>query len=493
MINVHLIGHRFEYEVKEIINLFFKDEIIFVDKIPASSRDIFIISEISEQVNEVKINSKVLLNGIITEEDDKKDIPQTNSAAKKKILKRYIKLGILKILSKATGHTMPWGILTGVRPTKVAQELIVRGLRDQEIITMLQESYGVSESKAIIMTQVARNEKEIIEKNNSNSISVYIGIPFCPDRCLYCSFTSNPINKYTKMVDSFLDALKKEIETLSRIINEKNWYIDTLYIGGGTPTSLNHRQLASFLEQVDSNFNLKLIKEITIEAGRPDTIDREKLSVMKKYGVNRLSINPQTMNNETLKIIGRNHRVEDIDSAFKMARTEGFDNINTDLIAGLPGEDIAMMANTLEKIQQLSPESITIHTLAVKRGSKLIEERSSYDLPEESVVESMIELCRSKTAEMGMLPYYLYRQKNMVGHQENIGYCLPDKECIYNIKMIEEVQNIIALGPGAVTRVIDRETGAIEKVFNDKSVEGYIARIDEMIERKVEACRKKDA
>jgi oxygen-independent coproporphyrinogen-3 oxidase len=289
------------------------------------------------------------------------------------------------------------------------------------------------------------------------------------------------------VVGTYLECISREIEAVERIIRLRGWNIETIYVGGGTPTSLNNEQLEILLKKLDETFKLDDIKEITVEAGRPDTIDEMKLRTLKKYGVNRISINPQTMNQKTLDIIGRKHSVEDIVSAFRNARMIGFDNINMDIIVGLPGEDSKMMMNTLNHIEELSPESITVHTLAIKKGSKLIDQQSEYRLPDENEVEDMMEICRKKTVEMNMIPYYLYRQKHMVGHQENIGYCLSGKECIYNIKMIEEVQNIIALGPGAVSRVIDYETGGVVKVFNDKSVEGYTSRIDEMIEKKKKA------
>ena len=490
MIKVYLNGHKLEYEIKDIINLFFNDNIVFVNEIPASSRDIFISSSLSEKAGEIVVSSKVIDSDIYEEEITKREITEDSSMSRRKIIKRAVKFGLMRVLVKATKKEIPWGMLTGIRPTKVVQELFDKGMNDDEILNKLQVDFGVFNSKASIMIQVARNEAKILNRNNDpNIISVYVGIPFCPDRCLYCSFTSNPIKKYAKVVDSFIEAIKKEINAVGKIIDAKGWKIESLYMGGGTPTSLNNEQMCMILEEVDRVFKLSSIEEFTIEAGRPDTLDREKLATMKKYGVNRISINPQTMNHETLRLIGRNHSIEDIETAFNITRAEGFDNINMDVIVGLPGEDESMMLNTLDRIKTLGPESLTVHTLAIKRGSKLVQDKKNYVLPDESEVQAMIELCRSKAAEMGMIPYYLYRQKNMVGHQENVGYSFSGKECTYNIKMIEEVQSILALGPGAVTRYLYRETGAIEKIFNDKSVEGYIARIDEMIERKINACK----
>lgn len=484
MIKVCLKNHNLEYEIKEIINLFFSDDIIFTDEIAACNENVFILSQINECDDELIVYSKVVFNGISSEEVLKNRIPDL-PLLRKKVIKRTVKLGLLKVLSKVTGKFISWGTLTGVRPTKVVRELMNNGLGDDEIIKNLQEYYGVSEAKALLMIEVTKNEKTIIEQNAPDSVSIYVGIPFCPDRCLYCSFTSNLIKKYGQMIGSFLEAIKKEIVAVEKMIKENCWQVETLYIGGGTPTSLNHKDFVILLQQLDNSLNLRNIKEITVEAGRPDTIDYQKINIMREYGVNRISINPQTMNAETLRLIGRNHTVEDIEATFEIARAGGFDNINMDIIVGLPGENELMVLNTLNKIHSLYPESLTIHTLAFKKGSKLIQEKDKYLLPDESVVESMIELCRKKASEMGMIPYYLYRQKNMVGHQENIGYCVPGKECIYNIKMIEEIQNIIAIGPGGVTRVLNQDTGHIEKVFNDKSVEGYISRIDEMIERKL--------
>lgn len=491
MIYVLLKGHDFRYEINEIVRLFFSDyEIEYVNQIPAQSRDIFIVSQVIEKDGSTSICSQANINGKEHEVTIERYIPEDSQVKKKKILKRYVKLGVLKVLSDLSGKTIAWGILTGVRPTKVSQELITRRLDDDEIISVLESEYGVQKSKAVIMTQVARNEKAILESNNKNKISLYIGIPFCPDRCLYCSFTSNPVKKYSKTVESFIEALEKEIVSVERIIKRNSWEVETIYVGGGTPTSLEHEHLEELLKCIDRSYNMRSMKEITVEAGRPDTLDNKKLVVLKKHGVNRISINPQTMNEATLKLIGRNHSTADIVKAYKSARDEGFDNINMDIIVGLPGEDISMFAETIDKISEMGPESVTVHTLAVKKGSRLIEAKGDYNLPHEKEIETMIDMSRVKLAEAGMIPYYLYRQKNMVGHEENIGYSLPGKECIYNVKMIEEIQNIIALGPGAVSRKMDFETGGIEKIFNDKSVEGYIARIDEMIQRKEKAYLK---
>lgn len=485
MIEIFCEGHNFDYEIKDIINLFYNSHSTPLLK----ERGIIILSKVSENNGVLEVYTKVESGEARFEDHIKSDIPKLKIPGKKAV-KRLVKLGVLNVLKKMESKHIPWGTLTGIRPTKVVKELRDRGYSKDTLIRMLIQEFGVSEEKARLMAEVTQNEKKFLSNNDINKISIYLGIPFCPDKCLYCSFTTNPIKRFNKLVEPFMTAVQKEIEAVGEIVKQKGWEIETVYIGGGTPTSLSSRHIEELMKKLNKTFNLKSIKEVTVEAGRPDTFDKEKIEILKQYGANRISINPQTMNESTLELIGRNHTVENIKEAFEIARECGFDNINVDAITGLPGENIEMFDYTMKRVMGFSPESITVHTLALKKGSKLIQEKDKYALPEDIVVEQMLEKCRKYTREIGMIPYYMYRQKNMVGLQENIGYCFPEKECIYNIKMIEEAQNIIALGPGGVSRIMNFEIGAIDKIFNDRSTEGYIARIDEMIEKKIERIKK---
>jgi oxygen-independent coproporphyrinogen-3 oxidase len=329
---------------------------------------------------------------------------------------------------------------------------------------------------------VAKTEKEILDRlDYRNGYSLYIGIPFCPTTCLYCSFTSYSVASYRNKVDAYLDALIEEMRRVSEIFDGRR--LDTVYFGGGTPTTLEPGQLNRLLCALEQYFDMSTVSELTVEAGRPDSITAEKLETLKAHGVQRISINPQTMNDETLKIIGRRHTVSQVEQAFEIARNVGFDNINMDIIMGLPGEDVPEIKNTLEKIKQLSPESLTVHSLAIKRAAALNIWRDKYrdlSLLNSDEIMAMTERC---SEELGMKPYYMYRQKNMAGNFENVGYSRAGKECIYNILIMEEKQTIVALGAGATTKRVFAD-GRIERCENVKDVASYIDRVDEMVERK---------
>ena len=329
------------------------------------------------------------------------------------------------------------------------------------------------------MSEVAEEERRIVEAGKGK-IGLYIGIPFCPTRCLYCSFTSYPLKQYSSRVDSYIDCLIREMDFVKKYTDTKE--IESIYIGGGTPTSLDEYQLDRLLSAVEERFILP--SEFTVEAGRPDTLTREKLRILKEHNVTRISINPQTLNDKTLELIGREHTAAMFFNAFEMAREEGHDHINTDIILGLPGEGEEEVINTMEGLERLSPESITVHTLAVKRASRLKETIEKYAMTDALTMEKHIAISRQYTEKMGMRPYYMYRQKNMVGNFENVGYCKENCQCIYNVQIMEEKQSIIALGAGASTKTVDTRTDRIERIFNVKSVDDYITRIDEMLERK---------
>lgn len=393
--------------------------------------------------------------------------------------KRAIGMSIKKAVECVYDIHIPWGILTGVRPAKLVTMLKEEGKTDNEIMEHLTCDYAVSESKARLALTVSRYERAIV-KNGKDKIGLYIGIPFCPTRCLYCSFTSYPLKQYADRVDRYLDALEREMAFVGNLVKDKE--IESLYIGGGTPTSLNEVQLERFLGMVNKYFAKP--GEYTVEAGRPDTITRQKLKSLKEFGVGRISINPQTLNDETLKLIGREHTTEMFLKAFEMAREEGHNHINTDIILGLPGEGRAEVENTMRGLEELSPESITVHTLAVKRASRLKETLEKYNMTDARVMDELIGVSAEYTQNMGMHPYYMYRQKNMVGNFENVGYCKEGCECIYNVAIMEEKQSIWALGAGGSTKIVDNTTDRIERVFNVKSVEDYIGRIDEMLDRK---------
>lgn len=397
-------------------------------------------------------------------------------------MQHAVRSAVYHMLKEKTGQHFPWGMLTGIRPAKTINTYMDTGLTKAESIKKMIETYEMSPEKAELAATVATAERSILEKADKNGISLYIGIPFCPTRCLYCSFTSYPIDIYKTKVDGYVEALIKELKFLGEKAQGKR--LDSIYIGGGTPTSLSAEHLDKIMAAVLETFDLSNILEYTVEAGRPDTITAEKLKVIKKNGASRISVNPQTMNDETLKLIGRKHTVDDIKRVFYEARSIGHDNINMDLILGLPGEGEDEVKNTMEEIKKLSPESLTVHTLAVKRASRLRETLGDYDLAKAMLMENILGLSAKGAAEMGLAPYYMYRQKNMLGSFENVGYAKKGFESIYNVVIMEETQSIYAAGAGASTKLYDPETDRIERIFNVKNVDEYIGRIDEMIDRK---------
>lgn len=397
--------------------------------------------------------------------------------------KNVLKSCLYELLTEVTGKVLPWGTLTGIRPTKIPMAMYEDGKSREEVAAYLRETYKVSEEKIRLCTRVAENERRILESVDYNkSLSLYIGIPFCPTICLYCSFSSYPLNVWEKEVDHYLEALFKEIQQVSEMM--KDYRLTTVYMGGGTPTSLNARQMDRLLCCLERYFDLNGIREFTIEAGRPDSLDMDKLRVMKAHGIERISINPQTLNQRTLDVIGRRHSVEDVERAFHMARQAGFSNINMDLILGLPGETSEDVMHTLSGVRAMGPESLTVHSLAVKRASRLNQNLEQYPPAPQEAVNRMIGMALETAEAMGMEPYYMYRQKNMAGNLENVGYAKPGKECLYNILIMEEKQSIIALGAGGSTKIVYPEEKRIERIENVKSVKDYIERIDEMIERK---------
>ena len=397
-------------------------------------------------------------------------------------MQHAVRSAVYHMLKEKTGQHFPWGMLTGIRPAKTINTYMDTGLTKAESIKKMIETYEMSPEKAELAATVATAERSILEKADKNGISLYIGIPFCPTRCLYFSFTSYPIDIYKTKVDGYVEALIKELKFLGEKAQGKR--LDSIYIGGGTPTYLSAEHLDIIMAAVLETFDLSNILEYTVEAGRPDTITAEKLKVIKKNGASRISVNPQTMNDETLKLIGRRHTVDDIKRVFYEARSVGHDNINMDLILGLPGEGEDEVKNTMEEIKKLSPESLTVHTLAVKRASRLKETLGEYDLAKAMLMENILGLSAKGAAEMGLAPYYMYRQKNMLGSFENVGYAKKGFESIYNVVIMEETQSIYAAGAGASTKLYDPETDRIERIFNVKNVDEYIGRIDEMIDRK---------
>lgn len=402
--------------------------------------------------------------------------------------KNVLKQELYKMVSTGLGRELPWGTLSGIRPTKIAMKLLDEGASDDEVFRYMKDVYLASDEKAQLSVDIAKREKALLDKvDYDNGYSLYIGIPFCPSTCAYCSFTSYPLGVWRKSVDRYLDALEKEIDYTAQKFYHKK--LNSIYIGGGTPTTLEPYQLDRLIRKIRCSFDLKDCLEFTVEAGRPDSITREKLMALKKNGISRISVNPQTMKQETLDIIGRHHTVEDTIESFKLARELGFDNINMDLIMGLPEESIDDVKHTMEVIKELNPDNVTIHSLAIKRAARLTIFKDRYQDMQMVNTQEHMSVCEKYCREIGLEPYYLYRQKGMAGNMENVGYAKAGKAGVYNILIMEEKQTIVACGAGASTKRVWAEpnpdgTHRIERCENVKDVGQYIDRIDEMIERK---------
>ena len=386
------------------------------------------------------------------------------------------------------GHTPPWGILTGVRPAKIASALIKGGKGIIKSKRVLRDEYFLSHQKAALAVSVAATELKLLKKMEQNTCSIYISIPFCPSRCSYCSFVSYTTPRLLSMIDEYLDALIEELKEACLAARTAGLKVTTVYIGGGTPTTLNEVQLEKLLDAVSTSIDVASLLEFTLEAGRPDTITREKLRIAKEHGVTRISVNPQTLNDEILREIGRRHTVSDFIEAYELALESGIRDINVDLIAGLPGDDFKSFSETINKIIELAPTNITVHTFSVKKASDALKNNSHiYSLSGGDAAKS-VSYSQINTKFAGYKPYYMYRQKNTVGNLENVGFSIEGHEGLYNVYMMEEVQTIFAVGAGAVTKLVDYTPGKDEKprilrIFNAKYPYEYLRGRNEIRDR----------
>ena len=479
MITVQLNKADFEYDIHSLVKAFFPSEDVAVFAGEKDVREVIsfrIFTDYKENTIEISFvsadeNRKVLQNQTI--EADFSDRKET---------KNRLKRAYYKMLSEYTGRTLPWGSLTGIRPTKIPMAFLEAGKTEDDIRNYMKETYFASDEKIHLSIGIAKREQNLLRKiDYKNGYSLYIGIPFCPSTCLYCSFTSYSLSMWAGRIDEYISALEKEIDFAAEKFAGR--HLNAVYIGGGTPTTLEPAQLHRLISRVKDGFDLSFCHEFTVEAGRPDSITEEKLDVLRKHGISRISINPQTMNDETLKIIGRHHTAKQTEDSFRLARKMGFDNINMDLIMGLPNEKLKDVEYTMRRILELSPDNLTVHSLALKRAARLSMFRDEYqNLTFENTKDTM-DLTMDYAKRMGMEPYYLYRQKNMAGNFENVGYAKQGRAGVYNILINEEVQTIVALGAGSITKRVYPD-GTIRRCENVKDVAQYIARIGEMIERK---------
>lgn len=475
MIEVKINDESFAYDIHSLIQAFYPGTEVQVREKENFTEDTPVKME--AEIGEKEISFAVSENGAF----QRKGHVYVENPERKEV-KNQLKKLIYRELCAYTGKTLPWGTLTGIRPVKIPMAMIEEGCSNPEAARYMRETYDVSREKAALAISIANREREVLKGlDYENGYSLYVGIPFCPSICLYCSFSSSPIKKWEDRVEDYLEALFKELAFLGKAYAGRK--LNTVYVGGGTPTTLNASQLDRLLSCIEENFDFSDLKELTVEAGRPDSVTPEKFQVLKEHGVSRISINPQTMNQKTLDLIGRRHTAEEIKDAFHMAREAGFDNINMDLIVGLPGEHIEDVRHTMEELRALDPDSITVHSLAIKRAARLKLFRDAYEEIGLENSREIMDLTYQYCTEQGAWPYYLYRQKNMAGNFENVGYAKVDKAGIYNILIMEEKQTILAAGAGASSKFVFA-ADHIERVENVKDVAQYISRIDEMIERK---------
>lgn len=463
--NLYIFNHPYHYEMENLTRAFFFGEEVKVIHENTVPEEPFILTSVADKVRvEVSINGFADALSAPRGDDDELTMGQL----------------LYRLLSRACRRELPWGILTGVRPIKLFSRLANDdGVEHAE--NYFRRSLYVSEPKIALSRTVCENQRAIIERSDARSFSLYVSIPFCPTRCSYCSFVSQSIEKAKGLIESYLPLLLRELRHTAEIAQRLNLRLLSVYIGGGTPTTLSAEQLDLLLCEIDGNFDLSECTEFTVEAGRPDTVTKEKLLALKRHGVTRISINPQTFSDAVLERIGRRHTVRQTLDAYRLARELGFDNINMDLIAGLTGDTPDSFRHTIDTVRVLDPESVTVHTLAVKRSARL----SAADaLAEYSSTAEMLDYAERELTAGSWLPYYLYRQSNMLSNLENTGWAKPGCFSPYNIYIMEETHSILACGAGAVTKLRDCSSNMLERIFNFKYPYEYINRFDEMIARK---------
>ena len=475
MIEVTVNQAGFEYDIHSLVKAFFPGEEVSVrvqeDFTEAAGRRMKVV------FTQEMVTAEVLEDGS-TKESRHCPIDPGN----RKETKTHLKQMIYRALAAYTGQELPWGTLTGIRPVKIAMQLLEDGKSNVETAAYMRNVYLASREKAALSVMIANKERHVLQGiDYKDGYSLYVGIPFCPSTCLYCSFASYPLARWENRMDDYLEALFFFFFYAAEQFGGRK--LNTVYVGGGTPTTLSPERLDRLLVRIRTKFDLSHVQEFTVEAGRPDSITEEKLKVLLEHGIDRISINPQTMKDETLRIIGRHHTVEQTKEAYALARRMGFSHINMDLIVGLPGEGYEDVEHTMQEIAVLAPDSVTIHSLAIKRAARLNLFREKYEEMGLHNNMQIMDMTAGYCAQMGLFPYYLYRQKNMAGNFENVGYAKADRAGIYNILMMEEKQDIVACGAGTISKRVYPD-GRIERCENVKEVAQYMERIHEMTERK---------
>lgn len=464
-------GYECAEKIKLFYNLFFTE-----------NDDVHVSTSFKKNGNIINVYTSIFFGGRLYDEDYYYTIKTENLYILKKAYDAAVTKSFCHAASKIRQINLPWGVMSGIRPAKNVRELLNHGIKKEDIFDVLEDLYEVDGEKTQLAYEVAGNEKKVLSVRKPDEVSVYIGIPFCPTRCLYCSFVSTDMRVSGKYMDDYFECLLKELDKTAEIIQKLGCRVQTVYIGGGTPTTLSAKQIERLCGAVKKLPGGENLLEFTLEAGRPDTITNDKLKAAKNGGVNRISINPQTMSEKTLVRIGRQHTPDMAREAFEDARKVGFDVINTDLIAGLPGESFEDFRHSVDEVIKLNPENITVHSMCVKRSARL--GKTDYSLADADVMNKMLSYTQSTMKKNNMSPYYMYRQKNISGNLENIGYAKPGTMSFYNINIMEEVQTIIAAGCGGSTKIVMGDR--IERIFNFKDPVTYISRFDDILKKKDE-------
>ena len=469
--NLYVKNHNFHFELENLPRLFFPNEKITVIRDFSEPQPPYIYTEVSD-----KITISVNIGSFNKSETAVKKLTDDDN----ELISAQL---LYKLLCDFTGLTQPWGILTGVRPVKLLRRLAEESSEEQAV-KKFEKDFFVSNEKIALSRETEHNERKILELSKPESFSLYVGIPFCPSRCSYCSFVMASIERAEKLIEPYTKLLCEEIKRTAEIANKLGLRLETVYFGGGTPTTLSAEQLDTVLKTVNNSFDMSTCREFTVEAGRPDTIDIAKLFDLKENKVDRISINPQTVNDEVLKTIGRKHTAQQFFDAFELARKCGFDNINTDLIAGLPTDTPESFKNSLDSIVRLNAECITVHTLCMKRASRLTTEGVTLDLQQARDAREMLAYTQNILGQNDYIPYYMYRQSRMVGNLENVGWSKKGFESLYNVYVMDETHTILACGSGGVTKLKRNNPDYLERIFNFKYPYEYIDRFDELIQRK---------
>lgn len=470
-----LINNTFRYEIEKLIRIFLPfEKIEFSEELIITER--CTVAEIEDDL----AKATLYLGGKVFYKEKK--IENINGNAEKDA-ELFLALAVYDCFVKATDYKPDWGILTGIRPAKLLSRL-KKTMGDSQAEDYFKNYLMVSEKKLLLTLDALKGEGEITSYSKPDSFSLYISIPFCPSRCSYCSFVSHSVENAEKLIPQYVENLCKEIALTAKIAKQNNLRLETVYIGGGTPTTLSPQELKIVLETVADNFDLSFLREYTVEAGRPDTITKEKLEVIKSFLVTRISINPQTMNDDVLKAIGRRHTVKQTVDAFNLARQCGFENINMDLIAGLPTDTYQSFVDTVNSVINLNPESVTVHSLSMKRSSGMTKANEIPEIEVGKTASLMVDFAYNTLSDIDIFPYYMYRQSKTVGNLENVGYSKRGYESLYNVYIMDETHTILACGASAVTKLREPNGDYIERIFNYKYPYEYINQFDEIINRK---------